>query len=340
MHSYNSQYDHQRNEEDDRRSGSSRRGGVRDSEADRDQYGRRQERDDLWPSRMDSDYEFEQRRDDDRGSQDPYSSGGYRNVQNAGSSYRDENQPRHDQSYGERGSRQQRQQFGDSQYGSKQRGGASSGGSQSSTSGGPEYGDPYGRNQWRYGQEQSYGQGQSGANAGQQYSSGQNRADTGQQSGGRYSGGSTGRWSSYDQGSEQQFSGGAGSAAQRQGQSFRGYGPQNYTRSDERLTEEINDRLTNDHDTDARQIEVKVSKGVVTLTGRVSERMMKYRAEEIAEEIPGVKEVDNQIKVTAKTENQQERSNSAQSERSASSSTGTEHEHNKARSSGSSTNKT
>ncbi|HTJ43027.1 MAG TPA: BON domain-containing protein [Kofleriaceae bacterium] len=79
--------------------------------------------------------------------------------------------------------------------------------------------------------------------------------------------------------------------------SWRGHGPQGYTRSDARIHEDLCDRLTDDHDVDARQIEVKVSNGDVTLTGRVSERGMKYRAEEIAEQVSGVKEIDNQIRV-------------------------------------------
>lgn len=112
--------------------------------------------------------------------------------------------------------------------------------------------------------------GQSGANSGMQ------RTNTGVDRDLRSMGGSTGR-SPFP--------------------SFRGFGPQGYTRSDERITDDINERLTDDHQVDARNIDVRVSKGSVTLTGRVSDRAMKYRAEEIAERISGVKEVENQIKV-------------------------------------------
>lgn len=100
-----------------------------------------------------------------------------------------------------------------------------------------------------------------------------------------------------DIGSEREFRPSGRSNAGGQATSFRGYGPQGYTRSDERVIEDIHERLTDDHQVDGRHIDVRVSKGAVTLTGRVSERAMKYRAEEIAERVSGVKEVDNQIKV-------------------------------------------
>jgi hypothetical protein len=79
--------------------------------------------------------------------------------------------------------------------------------------------------------------------------------------------------------------------------SFRGRGPQSYTRSDQRIHEDVCDHLTEDHDVDAHDIEVKVTSGDVTLSGRVVDRWMKYRAEEIAERVAGVKEVTNHIKV-------------------------------------------
>lgn len=80
-------------------------------------------------------------------------------------------------------------------------------------------------------------------------------------------------------------------------QGYRGYGPQRYTRTDDRILDEVHEQLTADHQVDARNIEVQVSTGTVTLTGRVVDKMMKYRAEEIAEGISGVKNVDNRIKI-------------------------------------------
>ncbi len=76
-----------------------------------------------------------------------------------------------------------------------------------------------------------------------------------------------------------------------------GKGPKGYTRSDDRIREDLNDRLTDDHRLDASDIDVKVDKGEVTLTGHVSQRADKRRAEDIAETIGGVKHVQNNLRV-------------------------------------------
>lgn len=78
---------------------------------------------------------------------------------------------------------------------------------------------------------------------------------------------------------------------------FRGMGPKNYTRSDERIREDVCERLTQDDDLDASEIEIKAEQGVVTLEGTVEERWMKHRAEDIAESCSGVREVENRIRV-------------------------------------------
>jgi len=76
-----------------------------------------------------------------------------------------------------------------------------------------------------------------------------------------------------------------------------GRGPRNYSRSDERITEDLNERLTDDTYLDASEIEVQVSSGVASLSGTVPDRWMKHRAEDIADACGGVKEVDNQLRV-------------------------------------------
>jgi len=76
-----------------------------------------------------------------------------------------------------------------------------------------------------------------------------------------------------------------------------GRGPKNYTRSDDRIREDINDRLTDDPEIDASEIEVKVSNCEVTLTGTVNDREDKRRAEDIAEAVSGVKNVQNNLRV-------------------------------------------
>lgn len=85
---------------------------------------------------------------------------------------------------------------------------------------------------------------------------------------------------------------------QRSGQ-HRGKGPKGYSRSDDRIKEDISDKLSDDVFIDATEIEVTVNQGEVTLTGTVSERSEKRRAEDIAEEVSGVTNVENRIRVTS-----------------------------------------
>ena len=77
----------------------------------------------------------------------------------------------------------------------------------------------------------------------------------------------------------------------------RGRGPSDYTRSDERIREDANDRLTDDWRVDARRISVAVENGELTLTGTVANRQDKHRAEECVERVSGVKHVQNNLRV-------------------------------------------
>lgn len=83
----------------------------------------------------------------------------------------------------------------------------------------------------------------------------------------------------------------------RRERSFRGRGPRNYTRSDDRIKEDINDRLTYDFSIDASYIDVEVNGGEVTLSGHVRSRYEKRLAEDIAEDVTGVSNVENRIRV-------------------------------------------
>ncbi|MBO0748827.1 MAG: BON domain-containing protein [Porphyrobacter sp.] len=86
-------------------------------------------------------------------------------------------------------------------------------------------------------------------------------------------------------------------AARRREQDQTGRGPQNYTRSDDRIREDVNDNLTDDWAVDARNITVKVENGEVTLDGTVTTRLQKRRAEDCAEDVSGVKHVQNNLRV-------------------------------------------
>jgi hypothetical protein len=73
--------------------------------------------------------------------------------------------------------------------------------------------------------------------------------------------------------------------------------PKNYKRSDERIREDVCDRLSVSDEVDPVDIEVMVENGEVTLTGTVQTRQMKFIAEETAADVPGAHEVHNQLRV-------------------------------------------
>jgi BON domain-containing protein len=77
-----------------------------------------------------------------------------------------------------------------------------------------------------------------------------------------------------------------------------GRGPRGYQRSDERIREDVCDILCAHGDIDASEIEVTVLNGEVTLIGVVRERPEKRMAEDVAEQVSGVREVHNQLRVS------------------------------------------
>ncbi|MGE5139163.1 MAG: BON domain-containing protein [Rudaea sp.] len=78
---------------------------------------------------------------------------------------------------------------------------------------------------------------------------------------------------------------------------FTGVGPGNYQRSDERISEDVCDLYYVNGQLDARDIDVHVENGEVTLTGSAPDRRMKRLAEDLAFGIPGVVDVNNQLKI-------------------------------------------
>jgi osmotically-inducible protein OsmY len=77
----------------------------------------------------------------------------------------------------------------------------------------------------------------------------------------------------------------------------RGRGPKGYRRSDDRIREDVSDRLTDDPWLDASNIEVEVRECEVVLKGAVDSREDKRRAENLAEAISGVRNVQNHLRV-------------------------------------------
>src|SRR3712207_9196144 len=80
-------------------------------------------------------------------------------------------------------------------------------------------------------------------------------------------------------------------------QHHRGRGQKGYQRSDERIREDVNDRLTDDPHVDASEIEVRVENREVTLTGTVNSRFEKRHAEDLAEAVSGVTHVQNNLRI-------------------------------------------
>lgn len=87
----------------------------------------------------------------------------------------------------------------------------------------------------------------------------------------------------------------AGTPAAARG--FRGLGPKGYTRSDERIHDDVCDRLTDDPMIDASDVEVKVANGEVTLTGTVDSREEKRRVEDSIEPVSGIGDVQNLLRI-------------------------------------------
>jgi osmotically-inducible protein OsmY len=77
----------------------------------------------------------------------------------------------------------------------------------------------------------------------------------------------------------------------------RGRGPKGYRRSDQRISDDVHDVLTDDAFLDASEIAVAVQNGEVTLSGVVSDREAKHRAERLVERISGVDHVQNNLRI-------------------------------------------
>lgn len=77
----------------------------------------------------------------------------------------------------------------------------------------------------------------------------------------------------------------------------RGKGPRTYQRSDVRILDDVHDILLEDAYVDASEVEIDVQKGEVILTGWVEDRNMKRRVDDILGDVPGVKHLENRLRV-------------------------------------------
>ena len=195
--------------------------------------------------------------------------------------------------------------FGTSQYGY---GGT---GSQRNYGSGPSLGgyeaDEYDRRGGSYGAQGgfgggygqgpgAYGEGRYGPQGGYGSESGYNKSGSGGFQGEQFGSQSGDRSPSGQFGSQGGYGRSTGRVGEQQA-GFRGRGPKGYTRSDQRIEEDVNERLSDDYYLDASDIEVSVQGGTVTLSGEVEDREAKRRAEDIAEFCSGVRQVQNNIKV-------------------------------------------
>lgn len=76
-----------------------------------------------------------------------------------------------------------------------------------------------------------------------------------------------------------------------------GKGPKGYRRSDERIREEVSEVIARQGWIDASDVEIKVQSGEVTLTGTIAQRDHKRQLEQMIEDLPGVDDVRNELRV-------------------------------------------
>ncbi|KVE09966.1 BON domain-containing protein [Burkholderia anthina] len=74
-------------------------------------------------------------------------------------------------------------------------------------------------------------------------------------------------------------------------------GPKGYTRSDERIREDVCERLAHALEIDVSDVTVQVTDGRVELDGTVPVRWMKHGIEDLADGCLGVRDVENRVRV-------------------------------------------
>jgi BON domain len=262
--------DHRFGGHNDERDERNRRGGIGRYDQDRE-YGQGRERRGWSDQGRDGRHSGDQDRSR-MGGQDPVlaSEGGYQSPRGVGGydqSGRDENRDYRGGGYGSDFARAGQGGYDrDNDYrrgfGGGYEGGRGMGGTQGDFGGGPDYS-------------------RRGGSGGQRFSGGGDGS-----SGGLDGSGAGG----YRTGHE-------GYGSMQRGE-HRGKGPKGYARSDERIREEVCDYLSDDPHIDASEIEVSVNNGEVTLSGSVNDRNAKRHAEDIIEHLTGVKNVQNNLRVS------------------------------------------
>ncbi len=109
-------------------------------------------------------------------------------------------------------------------------------------------------------------------------------------------------------GSSQGGSGGGYGGQRLAGEARGKRGPKDWQRSDERLKEDICERLYHTSEIDSSEVSVSVTEGKVVLDGTVNDRGMKYAMEDLIDNVPGVKDIDNRVRVSRDEEGQSKKS--------------------------------
>jgi osmotically-inducible protein OsmY len=78
---------------------------------------------------------------------------------------------------------------------------------------------------------------------------------------------------------------------------YKGVGPRGWRRQDERIHDDVAERLARDINVNASDIEVAVTEGDVILQGSVDTRAQRRRAEDLAWSVDGVRDVQNRLRV-------------------------------------------
>lgn len=85
-------------------------------------------------------------------------------------------------------------------------------------------------------------------------------------------------------------------ASPRIGAAYPG-GPRGYERPDDRIRDDLCERLTMHDGIDVSEVSVDVAAGVVSLSGTVEDRYQKRLIEEVADTVFGVRDVENHVRV-------------------------------------------
>ncbi len=88
-----------------------------------------------------------------------------------------------------------------------------------------------------------------------------------------------------------------GSIGDWNGARAHGSAPKGHTRNDERLKEDISERIAHLAHVEASDVEVSVEDGSVTISGTVPDRQMRWDLEQLLDHVHGVKDVVNNLKV-------------------------------------------